>query len=67
MDAHANGVGFYSLKLVGVCRYLWNVDEVSSPRFLLCLNEIKELKKTIANETRSIITIDDAPAHDGVC
>ena len=38
MDAHANGVGFYSLKLVGVCRYLWNVDEVSSSRFLLYKN-----------------------------
>ena len=46
MDAHANGVGFYSLKLVGVCRYLWNVDEVSSPRFLFVsiLIEIKKLK-----------------------
>ena len=29
------GVGFYSLKLVGVCRYLWNVDEVISPRFFM--------------------------------
>ena len=28
------GVGFYSLKLLGVWRYLDNVDEVNCPRFL---------------------------------
>ena len=33
MDAHASAWAFTRLGLSGVCRYLWNVDEVSSPRF----------------------------------
>ena len=30
-----DGVGFYSLRIVGVCRNLRNVDEVISPRFFM--------------------------------
>ena len=66
--------GLLLVKLVGVCRYLWNVDEVSSPRFLFerftehwnKLNHINMKQSTITFLLAILLGLVcvQAPAHD---
>jgi len=43
LEFTSQGVGFYSFKKLGVCRYLNNVDEVNCPRFFVFSEIIKNL------------------------
>lgn len=60
---------FTRLRLLGVCRYLGSVDEVTCPRFLCVFKQTTETTKTNNDDEKSIIIsylcTNDANAGNG--